>query len=91
MGNCKNGSDYCNLSWASDVLTLLDIVCKNTDQIYSEFGLDIGYYFSTPHLVMDLILKISREEIRLITDVDQHLFVERSVRGRGMFFMEIAF
>ena len=54
-GNCKNGWDYCRLYLASDVLTLLDIVCKNTDQIYSEFGLDIGYYFSTPHLVMDLI------------------------------------
>ena len=34
---------------------------------------------------MDLILKISREEIGLITDVDQHLFVERSMRG-GYFF-----
>jgi hypothetical protein len=73
----------------SDVLTLLDIVCKNIDQIYSEFRLDIGYYFSTPHLVMDLILKISREEIGLITDVDQHLFVERSIKG-GMFFTRIA-
>ena len=80
-GGCKNGWDYCRMYLASDVLTLLDIVCKNTDQIYSEFGLDIGYYFSTPHLVMDLILKISREEIGLITDVDQHLFVERSMRG----------
>ena len=84
-GNCKNGWDYCRLYLASDVLTLLDIVCKNTDQIYSEFGLDIGYYFSTPHLVMDLILKISREEIGLITDVDQHLFVERSMRGGYVF------
>ena len=66
---------------ASDVLTLLDIVCKNTDQIYSDFGLYISYYFSTLHLVMDLILKMSREEIGLITDVDQHLFVERSMWG----------
>jgi hypothetical protein len=70
---------------ASDVLTLLDVVCKNTDQIYSEFGLDIGYYFSTPHLAMDLILKISKEEIGLITDVYQHLFVERSMRGGYVF------
>ena len=84
-GNCKNGWDYCRLYLASDVLTLLDIVSKNTDQIYSEFGLDIGYYFSTPHLVMDLILKISREEIGLITDVDQHLFVELSMRGGYVF------
>ena len=48
---------------------------QKTDKIYGECGLDLGYYFSTPHLVMDLILKISKEEIGLITDVDQHLFV----------------
>jgi hypothetical protein len=65
---------------ASDVLTLLDCFCKNTDKIYLEFGFDLGYYFSTPNLVMDLILKISKEEIGLITDVDQHLFFERSMR-----------
>jgi hypothetical protein len=67
------------------VLTLLDIVCKNTVQIHSEFGLDIGYYFSTPHLVMELTLKITREEIGLITDVDQHLFVEKPMRGGYLF------
>jgi hypothetical protein len=84
-GGCKNGWDYCRLYLASDVLTLLDIVCKNTDKIYGEFGLDLGYYFSTPHLVMDLFLKISKEEISLITDVDQSLFVKRSMRGRYIF------
>ena len=48
---------------ASDILTFLDIVCENTDKIHEEFGLYLGYYFSTPHLVMDLILKISGAEI----------------------------
>ena len=27
-----------------------------------EFGLDLGYYFLTPNLVMDLILKINNEK-----------------------------
>ena len=34
---------------------------------------------------MGLTLKISKENISLITDVDQHLFVERSTRGRYVF------
>ena len=67
------------------MLTLLDIMCKNTDKIYEEFNLDLGYYFSSPHLVMDLILKISGEKIGLITDIDQHLFIERSMRGGFVF------
>ena len=84
-GRCKNGWDYCKIYLASDLLTLLDILCKNTHETYGEFGLDLGYYFSTPHLVMDLILKISKEEIGLITDVDQHLFVERLMRRGSVF------
>jgi hypothetical protein len=55
------------------------------DKIHEEFELDLGYYFSTPHLVMDLILKISNAEIGLINDVDQHLFVERSMRRGHLF------
>ena len=47
---------------ARDVLMFLDIVCKNTNKIYEEFGLDLGYYCSTSHPVMDLILKISKEK-----------------------------
>jgi len=55
---------------ASDVLTFLNIISKNTDKIYETFGLDLGQYFSTPYLVIDLILKISDATIVLITDMD---------------------
>ena len=48
---------YCIMHPVSDVLTPLDIVCKNKDKICEEFGLDLGHYFSTPHPVIDLILK----------------------------------
>jgi hypothetical protein len=51
-GGRKNGWDYCKMYLASDVVALLDIICKNTDKIHKEFGLALGYYFSIPHLVM---------------------------------------
>ena len=70
---------------ASDVLTLMNYVCKKTDTIYMELGLDLGYYFLTPHLVINLFLETSDEKIGLITNVDQHLFVEISMR-RGYIF-----
>ena len=43
------------------------------------------YYFSAPHLVMDLILNTNNEKTGLIIDVDKHLFIERLMR-RGHFF-----
>jgi len=81
----KNEEDYCKMYLASEILTLLDIVCKNTEKICQEFGFDLGYCFLTPHLMMDLILKVGKEEIGVIADMDQHLFVERSTRGVYVF------
>ena len=34
---------------------------------------------------MDLMLKISKEEIDPTTDIDKHLFIERSMRGGYIF------
>ena len=68
----------------SDVLTSLDIVYKT--QI--KYTRNLGYIWGiilTPHMVIDLVLRISKEKTSLITDVDQHLFVERSVRGGILF------
>ena len=70
---CKNVEDYCKFYLASDVLTFLDVVCNNMDKTYVEFGLDLGHYFPTPQLEMDLRLKIGKVAKGLITDIDQHL------------------
>ena len=70
---------------ASDVLMLLASESKKTDEIYEELRLDLGYYLSTPHPAMDIILKISKEKIGLITYVDYHLFLEKSM-WEDMFF-----
>ena len=69
----------------SDLLMLLNIVRKNTDKLYEEFVLDLRHYFSTANLVMDLILKLSHEKLGVITDVDQHLFLEKSMQGGYVF------
>ena len=66
---------------SSDVLTLLYIICKNTDKIYDAFRFDLGYYFLNPSIMMDLVLQINNEKTALITDMDQHLYVEWSMKG----------
>ena len=44
-GGCKNGEVYCKIYLTSGLSKLLDTVCQNTDSIYEELGLDLGYYF----------------------------------------------
>jgi len=55
-------------------------VCKNTDKIYEEFDTGLGYYFSNPHIILDLILKTSWKAIGLIPDIDQNMYIKRSKR-----------
>ena len=88
-GECKNGDDYCKMYLVSHVLTLLDMFCKNMVKIHQEFVFDLGYYFIAPHLLLDLILEISKEEIGLITDVDNYLFADISMRGEYIFYRDI--
>ena len=44
-----------------------------------------GVFFSTPYLVMNLVLNFSKENIGKITDMDQHLFVKISIREGCVF------
>ena len=45
------------------------------------YGLDPCHYFSSPGLAWDAMLKMSGVRLRLIDDVDMHLFIERGMRG----------
>jgi hypothetical protein len=38
-------------------------------------------YISTPQMALDMMLKSTKVEIELLTDVDQILFVEQNIRG----------
>ena len=44
------------------------------------YGLD-PYYFSSPGLSWDVILKMTRIELDLISDIDMHFFIEKGMRG----------
>ena len=45
------------------------------------YGLDPCHYFSSPGLAWDAMLKSSGVRLRLIDDVDMHLFIEKGMRG----------
>ena len=76
--------DYHGLYLKTDVLLLADVFEKFIDTCLDYYGLDSCHYFSSLGLSWDAMLKMTRIELDLISDIDMHLFIEKGVRG-GIF------
>ena len=46
-----------------------------------QYGLDPAHYYTSPGLTWDALLKKTGVELELLTDYDQHLFIEKGMRG----------
>ena len=77
----KTFGEYHDLYLKCDVLLLCDVFEKFIDSCLKYYGLDPCHYFSSPGLAGDAMLKMSGVRLRLIDDVDMHLFIERGMRG----------
>ena len=47
----------------------------------THYGLDPAHYFSFPELSCDALLKKTRVNLELLTDIDTQLFFEKGKRG----------
>ena len=45
------------------------------------YGLDPAHYYTTPGFTCNAMLKFTKIQMELLTDLDIHLFVERGIRG----------
>ena len=77
----KTFGEYQDVYLKCAVLLLCDIFEKFIDCCLKYYGLDPCHYFSSPGLAWDAMLKMSGVRLRLIDDVDIHLFIERGMRG----------
>ena len=72
---------YHGLYLKTDVLLLGDVFEKFINTCFDYHGLDPCHYFSSPGLSWDAMLKMTRIELELISDIYMHLFMEKGMRG----------
>ena len=78
--------DYHDLYLKADVLLLADNFEKFIGTCLEYYGLDLYYCFSSPGLSSDAMLKMAGIELKLISDIDIHLFIEKRMR-EGIYYI----
>ena len=73
--------DYHNLYLKTDVSLLANVFEKFIKHCLDYYGLDLCHYFSSPGLSSDALLKMTRIELDLISDIDMHLSIENGMRS----------
>jgi len=78
MSTCRDCLELYN---TSDVLILADIFANFRNVCASNYDLDPAWYYTSPGLVWDAMLKITEVELELLIDPDKLLMVEKGIRG----------
>ncbi|XP_076301635.1 uncharacterized protein LOC143219582 [Lasioglossum baleicum] len=72
---------YSDLYLKLDVLLLADVFENFRDDCLENYKLDPAHYYTLPGFAWDVMMKMTKIELELFTDVDMLLFVERGIRG----------
>ena len=63
------------------MLLLADVFETFRKTCLRQYGLDPAHYYTSPGLSWDALLKKTGVGLELLTDYDQHLFIEKGMRG----------
>ena len=78
---CKNLGEYADLYLKIDVLLLADVFENFRSTLMSTHSLDPAHFVSLPSYTWECCLKYTGVELELLSDLDQIMFIERSIRG----------
>ena len=77
----KNSGEYVQLYMKIDILLLADIFEQFCENSLNAYRLDPCHYYTAPGLSWDAMLKITKIELSLLTDIDMVMFIESGIRG----------
>ena len=77
----RNLGEYHDLYLKTGVLLLADVFENFRKTCLQYYRLDPCHYFSAPRLSWDSMLRMTKINLDLITDIDQQLFIEKGMRG----------
>ena len=77
----KTFKEYLELYNVTDVLLLADVFENFRDICLKNYGLDPVYYYTAPGLAWDAMLKMTKINLELLSDVDKLLMLEKGIRG----------
>ena len=79
--NMKTFKEYLELYNVTDVLLLADVFENFRNICLKNYGLDPVYYYTAPGLAWDAMLKMTKINLELLSDVDKLLMIEKGIRG----------
>ena len=79
--DCKTFKDYHMLYNKSDVLQLADVFENFRDVCMNHYKLDPAWYYTSPGLSWDAMLKMTKVSLELLSDPDMLLMIENGIRG----------
>ncbi|KAJ8982690.1 hypothetical protein NQ317_013162 [Molorchus minor] len=77
----QNLGDYSDLYLKADVLLLCDVFENFRKISLEKHKLDPAHYYTAPGLSWDSMLKLTKIELELLTDIDMIAFFKKGIRG----------
>ena len=65
----------------TDTLLLADVFEQFRDMCLNNYELDPVHSYTAPGLTWKAALKMTKVKLDLLTDIDQHIFIEDGIRG----------
>jgi hypothetical protein len=81
MFGCKNLGEYSDLYLKTDILLLCDVFEQFRDLCLNVYKLDAAQYHTLPSLSFDCMLRMTKVELELLTDVETLNFFKNGIRG----------